>query len=200
MDAVGRDQAGRLPQVALRHRGRPVIRAVALAARRCSCRPRRSPRTAAGHGRLDPEGPVTVGTPLAVTATVLVPTWMPEPPAWPDLQIADAITRLPERATRPVTERIGRRAGPASPAPGRSSRSAPPTTTSASRRSPSPTPIPATSQPVAGDRSTSRHRLRRHRPARRRGHRPLPRRDRAHRHRRRSTASPTPRSPATPSP
>lgn len=57
--------------------------------------------------RLDPEGPVTVGTPLAITATILVPTWMPDPPAWPALQIADAMTRLPERATHPVTERVG---------------------------------------------------------------------------------------------
>ncbi len=56
----------------------------------------------------DPDGPVTVGTPVRVTATILVPTWMPEPPVWPDLEIADAITRLPERATRPVTSRIGR--------------------------------------------------------------------------------------------
>jgi hypothetical protein len=56
---------------------------------------------------LDPEGPVTVGTPLRVTATLLVPTFMPRPPAWPDLQIADAITRLPDRATHPVTQRVG---------------------------------------------------------------------------------------------
>jgi hypothetical protein len=56
---------------------------------------------------LDPEGPVTVGTPLRVTATVLVPSYMPQPPAWPDLQIADAITRSPERATHPVTQRVG---------------------------------------------------------------------------------------------
>jgi hypothetical protein len=56
----------------------------------------------------DPDGPVTVGTPVDVTATVLVPTFMPDPPAWPDLQVADAVTRMPDRATRPVTERIGR--------------------------------------------------------------------------------------------
>ena len=55
---------------------------------------------------LDPDGPVTVGTPVEITATVLVPTWMPDPPVWPDLQIADAITRLPERATHPVTQRV----------------------------------------------------------------------------------------------
>ena len=60
---------------------------------------------------LDPEGPVTVGTPVEVTATVLVPSYMPRPPVWPDLQIADAITRLPERATRPVTERTTRHSG-----------------------------------------------------------------------------------------
>lgn len=56
---------------------------------------------------IDPQGPVTVGTPVAVSVTLLVPTFMPSPPVWPDLQIADAITRLPERATRPVTERRG---------------------------------------------------------------------------------------------
>ena len=57
---------------------------------------------------LDPDGPVTVGTPVEITATVLVPTWMPDPPVWPDLQIADAITRLPERSTHPVSQRVGR--------------------------------------------------------------------------------------------
>lgn len=56
---------------------------------------------------LDPDGAVTVGTPIEVTATVLVPTYMPKPPVWPELQIADAITRLPERATQPLTRRIG---------------------------------------------------------------------------------------------
>lgn len=56
---------------------------------------------------IDPEGLVPVGTPVSVTATLLVPTWMPDPPVWPDLQVADAVTRLPERGTRPVTRRIG---------------------------------------------------------------------------------------------
>ena len=55
----------------------------------------------------DPAGEVTVGTPLEVTLTLLVPSFMPEPPVWPDLGIADAITRLPGRATTPVTRRIG---------------------------------------------------------------------------------------------
>jgi hypothetical protein len=56
---------------------------------------------------VDPEGPVIVGTPVEISLTVLVPTYMPDPPVWPDLQIADAITRLPERATHPVTRRSG---------------------------------------------------------------------------------------------
>jgi hypothetical protein len=56
---------------------------------------------------LDPQGPVIVGTSVRVSLTVLVPSYMPDPPVWPDLQIADAITRLPERGTRPVTERVG---------------------------------------------------------------------------------------------
>lgn len=56
---------------------------------------------------LDPSGPVTVGSPVRVALTVLVPSYMPQPPQWPDMQIADAITRLPERATTPVTRRIG---------------------------------------------------------------------------------------------
>jgi hypothetical protein len=56
---------------------------------------------------LAPDGAVTVGTPVAIRLTVLVPTYMPAPPVWPDLQVADAITRLPPRATQPVTRRIG---------------------------------------------------------------------------------------------
>ncbi|PZQ50840.1 MAG: hypothetical protein DI556_06930 [Rhodovulum sulfidophilum] len=55
----------------------------------------------------DPDGPVTVGTPVTITATVLVPTWMPSPPVWPDLEIADAVTRLPDRATHPLSQRVG---------------------------------------------------------------------------------------------
>lgn len=56
---------------------------------------------------LDPAGPVTVGAPLRVALTVLVPSFLPAPPVWPDLQVADAVTRLPPRATTPVTRRVG---------------------------------------------------------------------------------------------
>ncbi|PZR00316.1 MAG: hypothetical protein DI533_06990 [Cereibacter sphaeroides] len=56
---------------------------------------------------LDPDGPVTVGTPVTVSITLLVPTYMPDPPVWPDLQLADAITRQISGSSRPVTQRIG---------------------------------------------------------------------------------------------
>ncbi|MBP7002187.1 BatD family protein [Amaricoccus sp.] len=55
---------------------------------------------------LTPEAPVTVGTPLTLAVTVLVPTFMPDPPVWPDFQIADAITRLPPDASRSLSQRI----------------------------------------------------------------------------------------------
>jgi len=55
----------------------------------------------------EPEGTVVVGSPVRVTATVIVPTYMPSPPEWPDLEIADAITRRSQRATHPVSERVG---------------------------------------------------------------------------------------------
>jgi hypothetical protein len=50
---------------------------------------------------------------LVATVTALVPSYMPEPPDWPDLQIADAVTRLPERATHPLERaRYGRADAP----------------------------------------------------------------------------------------
>ena len=109
MDALGRDEAGRLPQVALRQRGRrgrAMIRALAL--RVAPRRPRRWPQDEPQVTRRARPGRTRHRRHAGrVAITVLVPTYMPQPPAWPDLQIADAITRLPERATRPVTRRIG---------------------------------------------------------------------------------------------
>lgn len=58
---------------------------------------------------VDPSDPVTVGTAVEVSITVLVPTFMPDPPVWPDLQIANAITQLPDRATKTVTRQIERK-------------------------------------------------------------------------------------------
>jgi hypothetical protein len=86
----------------------PVIRALPIALAALAAAPAaaqdQGPSVAVA---LDPEGEITVGTNLDVRITVLVPTYMPEPPVWPDLQLADAITRLPDRATQPVTRRVG---------------------------------------------------------------------------------------------
>ncbi len=85
-----------------------MMRALALAALLASPAFAQQPHDAPSvEVAVDPEGPIVVGTPVEISLTVLVPTYMPDPPVWPDLQIADAITRLPERATRPVTRRSG---------------------------------------------------------------------------------------------
>lgn len=47
-----------------------------------------------------------VGQPLILRITVLVPTWMPEPPRFPSLEAPNMIVRLPSRASSPVSERI----------------------------------------------------------------------------------------------
>ncbi len=48
----------------------------------------------------------TVGQPLVLRITVLVPTWMPEPPRFPSLEMPNVIVRLPSRASSPVSERV----------------------------------------------------------------------------------------------
>lgn len=62
-----------------------------------------APRVSVG---LTPEGPVTVGAPLSLRITLLVPTYMPSPPVWPDPQIADAITRLPANASHATSAQV----------------------------------------------------------------------------------------------
>ncbi|MFH5776623.1 hypothetical protein ACHFJ0_20460 [Paracoccus sp. NGMCC 1.201697] len=56
---------------------------------------------------LDPTDGVTVGTPVRITLSVLTPNYLVQPPDWPDMQIADAITRTPANAARPASRRIG---------------------------------------------------------------------------------------------
>ena len=56
---------------------------------------------------IDPPEGATVGTPLSVTLSVLAPNYLLKAPVWPDLQIADAITRVPPNASRPGSRRIG---------------------------------------------------------------------------------------------
>ncbi|MEQ8262808.1 BatD family protein [Pseudohaliea sp.] len=49
---------------------------------------------------------VRVGEALALRVTVLVPTWFPRPPLYPDFEVANAITRLPPDSSYPTSERI----------------------------------------------------------------------------------------------
>ena len=47
-----------------------------------------------------------VGQPLILRIKVLVPTWLPSPPAFPSFEVPGLLVRLPERAGGPVSERI----------------------------------------------------------------------------------------------
>lgn len=49
---------------------------------------------------------VRVGEALSLRITVLVPTWFPRPPVYPDFEVANAITRLPPDSSFPISERI----------------------------------------------------------------------------------------------
>jgi hypothetical protein len=50
---------------------------------------------------------VIPGQAVTLRIEVLVPTWMPSPPSYPDFSHPDMMVRLPERATQPTSERIG---------------------------------------------------------------------------------------------
>lgn len=47
-----------------------------------------------------------IGQPVTLRLTVMVPTYMPDPPIWPELAPPGVILRLPERGSTPKTERI----------------------------------------------------------------------------------------------
>ena len=49
---------------------------------------------------------VRVGEALSLRVTVLVPTFFPRPPVYPDFEVANAITRLPPDSSFPTSERI----------------------------------------------------------------------------------------------
>ena len=51
---------------------------------------------------------VPVGEFATIEVTVLVPTWFAQPPVYPNLELANAITRLPPDSSYPTSERIGR--------------------------------------------------------------------------------------------
>lgn len=57
--------------------------------------------------RMQVEPPsVRLGEALSLTVTVLVPTYFPRPPVFPDFELANAITRLPPDSSYPTSERI----------------------------------------------------------------------------------------------
>lgn len=47
------------------------------------------------------------GQPLTLRLTVLVPTFMPEPPVWPDFESPNLMVRLPAKASSPTSKTIG---------------------------------------------------------------------------------------------
>jgi hypothetical protein len=51
---------------------------------------------------------VAVGESTEIRVTVLVPTWFPQPPVFPDFELVNAITRRPANSSRPTSERIDR--------------------------------------------------------------------------------------------
>ncbi len=54
-----------------------------------------------------PETEAIPGQPLRLRLTVLVPTFMPQPPVWPSMETSNVLVRLPERSTTPISKRIG---------------------------------------------------------------------------------------------
>ncbi len=46
------------------------------------------------------------GQPVTLRVKVLVPSWMPTPPVYPNLEQPDLMVRLPDRATSPVSETV----------------------------------------------------------------------------------------------
>ncbi|GAB5439137.1 hypothetical protein [Falsiruegeria mediterranea] len=51
------------------------------------------------------EAEVIVGQPIRLLIKVLVPTYMPQPPIYPTIELPDLMVRLPDRATTPTSER-----------------------------------------------------------------------------------------------
>ncbi|MDF2233605.1 hypothetical protein P2H44_13680 [Albimonas sp. CAU 1670] len=49
---------------------------------------------------------VVPGQPLTLRMTLLVPTYLPSPPVWPDLDAPDLLVRLPPRATNPTSAEV----------------------------------------------------------------------------------------------
>jgi hypothetical protein len=57
--------------------------------------------------RMDfPETEAIPGQPLSLRLTVLVPTYLPDPPVWPSLDAPNLLVSLPEGSTNPTSQRI----------------------------------------------------------------------------------------------
>ncbi|SMP28930.1 BatD family protein [Shimia sagamensis] len=53
------------------------------------------------------ENETVPGQPLTLRLTVLVPTFMPDPPMWPDFETPNLMVRLPSKASSPTSKSIG---------------------------------------------------------------------------------------------
>lgn len=53
------------------------------------------------------ESETVPGQPLTLRLTVLVPTFMPDPPVWPDFETPNLMVRLPPKASSPTSKSIG---------------------------------------------------------------------------------------------
>lgn len=53
-----------------------------------------------------PETEAIPGQALTLRLTILVPTYLPQPPVWPSLEAPNLLVRLPERSTNPRSARI----------------------------------------------------------------------------------------------
>ncbi|GAB4514026.1 MAG: hypothetical protein Tsb0019_11720 [Roseibium sp.] len=53
------------------------------------------------------ESSAVPGQPITVRLTVLVPTWLLEPPVFPSFEVPNVLTRVPSRGTGPTSERVG---------------------------------------------------------------------------------------------
>lgn len=48
----------------------------------------------------------TIGQPLLLRISILVPTWMPEPPVFPAVELPSLLVRQPERSSGPISENV----------------------------------------------------------------------------------------------
>jgi hypothetical protein len=53
------------------------------------------------------ENETVPGQPLTLRLTVLVPTFMPDPPVWPDFETPNLMVRLPSKASSSTSKSIG---------------------------------------------------------------------------------------------